>query len=175
MKEGLVGFDRVAVRDEATKALYKNVTGEECPLVLDPTWLPFGDPSKKHTNAWDGKKPYIAIYGFKIDEASAQAIRLYAKEHGLKIYASGYYQPWADRNFPGLTPLEWVDFLNASEVVFAGTFHGALYAMRLGKRFVILSNDRIAQKLATPLKMIGLEEHMPVSYTHLTLPTILLV
>jgi len=32
--------------------------------------------------------------------------------------------------------------------------------MRLGKRFAILSNDRIAQKLATPLKMIGLEEHM---------------
>ncbi len=160
VKKGLLGFDHAAVRDEATQTLYRNVTGKDCSLVLDPTWLPFGEPLEKHTDVWDKKEPYIAVYGFKIDEASARAVRSYAQERGLKIYASGYYQPWADRNFPGLTPLEWVDFLNSSEVVFAGTFHGALYAMRLGKRCAFLSNDKIAQKLATPLKIIGLEDHM---------------
>ncbi len=161
--KGLPGFDHVAVRDQATQALYQKVTGKECSLVLDPTWLPFGESVEKLTKAWDNREPYLAVYGFKIDPASAQAISSYARENGLKVYASGYYQPWADRNFPGLTPSEWIDFLNSAQAVFAGTFHGSLYAMRLGKPFAILSNDRIAQKLATPLETIGLGSHMLTS------------
>lgn len=158
--KGLPGFDFVAVRDEATRALFRKASGKDCDIVLDPTWLPFGEPASEPVSEKITRDPYVAVYGFKIDPANAEALRTFARSRGLKILASGYQQKWADRNLPSLTPLEWVSFLREARYAFAGTFHGSLYAMSLGKQFAVLSNDRIAQKLSTSLSLLELEGHL---------------
>lgn len=159
IKSHLQEFNSLSVRDETTQRLVSNTTGIKPLLVCDPTWLPLSDPIKEEGLAEPCEK-YIAVYGFRIESQFADEIQKYARKRGLKIYASGYTHAWADRNFSALSPMEWVDFLTKSTCVFAGTFHGALYATRLGKRFAILPNAHIKAKLATPLHIAGLEAHV---------------
>lgn len=159
VRDGLAGFDKVSVRDETTAELVRTCTGREATVVVDPTWLPLRGQEAVDSNA--GTKPggYLAVYCHTIDRETATEIRRYARDRGLRIVACGYRQSWADRCESSLSPEQWVDFLRGAEAVFCGTFHGALYAMRLGKRFAVLPNGRIQAKLATPMKMAGLEDH----------------
>ncbi len=159
VKTGLEGFDKISVRDETTATLVRSATGREAPLVVDPTWLPIRHEEPVNGAAHRASAGgYLAVYAFSIDPATARAIRDYASARGLRVIASGYRHRWADEFRSSLSPLQWVEFLRDAAAVFCGTFHGALYAIRLGKRFTVLPNDRIRAKLATPMKLAGLED-----------------
>jgi len=158
VEAGLGGFDRLSARDETTRSLVQRSTGHDCPLVVDPTWLPIAGRGDEHSAR--GGKPggYLAVYAFSIDAESARMVREYARASRLRIIASGYPHSWADEFRSSLTPSEWIEYLRNAAAVFVGTFHGALYSIRLGKRFAVLPNDHIRAKLDTPIRMAGLED-----------------
>ena len=119
--------------------------------MVDPTWLEIG--YRKDTTP---KKKQLVVYAFHITPEFRDVIVRYARKHKLKIIALGYYQPWANRNLLSLGPLQWEEVIRESEAMVAGTFHGALYAIRTQCRFVTVLNDRILSRVTRALDLAGL-------------------
>jgi len=160
VKSGLAGFDHISVRDITTQKLVKSAIAADSPIVMDPSWLPLRtEMARGLQSTYDRQteQDYIVVYAHTVDDKSARSVVSYARSKKLKIIASGYPHPWADQFLSGISPLDWVRHVRNANCVFTGTFHGALYATRLGKRFAILSNPRIAAKLETPIKIAGLQ------------------
>ncbi|WP_411845355.1 polysaccharide pyruvyl transferase family protein [Roseibacillus persicicus] len=155
--EGLKRFSHIGARDQGTRAMVNKVTGRECPLVVDPTWLPAADGSaaSKETNS------ILAIYGYMpIPQPLIRQVKEYARDKGLEIVSYGYFHPWVDRHEAGLNPHQWVQALEAAHTVVTGTFHGTLYSLRLGKRFVTVGNDWISNKISAPLELLDIRERL---------------
>ena len=98
----------------------------------------------------------MAVYNYaRIDLSHIKVIQSYAKRENLKIVALGYRKSWADENLTTLTPHEWVEKLRTAKCVVTGTFHGTLYALRLGRPFVVIGNKNILRKAKAPLELTG--------------------
>jgi hypothetical protein len=149
--DGLKAMHGISARDETTAEIVKRETGRDAPLVLDPTWLEIA-----YREPVAHKKKQLVVYAFHITSEFRDAIVRYARKHGLKIIALGYYQPWADQNLLSLGPLDWEEVLRESEAMVAGTFHGTLYAIRTQCRFVTVLNDRILSRVTRALTLCGL-------------------
>jgi len=149
LAQSLSRFTHVSVRDRATSDLVMGATRREPTLVTDPTWLPLNDPA----GDFNGADRVLAVYGYvSFPKHVVRQIQEYARRHSLRIASYGYYHPWADKSYGGLTPFEWVDAIGAAHSLATGTFHGALYGILLRKRFVVIGNAWIRSKIAAPLK-----------------------
>lgn len=83
----------------------------------------------------------------KITEAQLEG-RIFASYHVI------------EKGLGKLTPFEWVDLYSHAHSMVAGTFHGALYAMREGVRFAVLPQEAINTKLKGPMAITGLHNHI---------------
>lgn len=155
--DGLRRFAHISVRDRGTQQLVRNVTGEEAPIMADPTWLP--DPAG--TVSFEDTEPVLAVYSYrKFTRRHAEQIRVFARKHGLEVVAYGFYHDWVDRTEMKLLPHDWERAIGRARCLVTGTFHGTLYAIRLGKVFCTIGHEWIRNKVAYPLELVGLEGRM---------------
>ena len=145
----LEGFSSISCRENSGCAFLKSVTGQNIPLVADPTllftaneWLQWF-PAEKTV-----KKPYILVYCFGgITSYMRRQLRNYAQLHKLSLrfilspdvhdtvnelkYGDGAYGP-----------AEYVSlFANASFTVVNG-YHGLLFSLIFEKPFVVLHRGK---------------------------------
>lgn len=152
---GLDKFSAISVRDRATGDLVEKVSGTRPLQVVDPTWLDmefFEDSSER--------EPLLVVYAYSMSPEMRDETIHYARKHGLRIVAVGYFYGWADENNLRMSPLEWPALLKRAKVVVAGTFHGTLYAIKCQCRFVTPWNATIENRVGSVLKDLGLEDRM---------------
>jgi polysaccharide pyruvyl transferase WcaK-like protein len=156
-KRGLEQFRAFGVRDQDTENLVKEACGMTATRVVDPTWL------FKEAEILDQKDtaPELAVYGYaRFSPEAILRIKAIARRHKLKIISYGFYHKWVDKNVLNIEPFAWVDALRRARFVVTGTFHGALYSIRLGKSFCVVGNEWIKNKISAPLEMLGLEDRL---------------
>lgn len=155
MASGLRQFSAYGLRDQGTMDLVALVTGNEGTLVVDPTWL------SEQSN--DGKPKAdtteLVIYSYAhFSPEQIEAVRQFAKKYRLEIVAYGFEKEWADRNVSSLHPEDWVKALGAARAIVTGTFHGTLYALKLGKPTAVVWNAWIENKVSAPLEMLDAKD-----------------
>jgi len=155
VKVGLAKFDYISVRDVATAKIVNRSIDQDPLVVVDPTWLDL-----KYEQPNEEREKTLLVYAYTVTSAYRDQIVAYAKKHGLKIIAIGYPHSWADSNNMKMGPFDWVELMKKSTAVVAGTFHGALYAIKCQCQFVVLFNEKIKSRIARPLKVAGLESRM---------------
>lgn len=149
--DGLRSFSDVSVRDLTTQNMVYSSAGRTSEIVVDPTWL---SNQAKHEDG-EGTQPILAFYGYaKIPAEMVSVIREFAKKRELKIVSYGFKHQWADENILVMTPFEWIVALREARCVITGTFHGSLYAIRLGKIFCTLNNPWISNKIKAPFDLV---------------------
>jgi len=138
-------FSAVSMREEEGAKVMKELLGREIPTLPDPvclqsreTWQKLGvRPGRKH--------PYLLCYFIGDDPSYWDRVERYARKTGLRVKVipvteNAYHQPWdlAD----GLSPQEWIGYLDEAAYICTDSFHGAVFASILQRPFSVFRRYR---------------------------------
>lgn len=159
VKEGMKNFTGLSARDDNAEELIKNVLGKECTRVLDPTLLyEFPEYSSKFVDYIKSQKYILMYYCDNLPLEIREKIISYANEKGYKIFGAGEYKKWFTETFVDINPFEWVEMFRNAQMIFTGTFHGAVFSIKSKKNFYCyLTNPSRIKKVGSLLKQFGLE------------------
>lgn len=160
VKEGMKNFTGLSARDDNAEELIKNVLGKECTRVLDPTLLyKFPEYSSKFVDYIKSQKFILMYYCDNLPDTIKNEIIEYANKNGYKIFGAGEYKKWFTETFVDINPFEWVEMFRNAQIVFTGTFHGAVFSIKSRKNFyVYLTNPSRIKKVGSLLKQFGIED-----------------
>lgn len=160
VKEGMKNFTGLSARDDNAEELIKNVLGKECTRVLDPTLLyEFPEYSSKFVDYIKSQKFILMYYCDNLPDTIKNEIIEYANKNGYKIFGAGEYKKWFTETFVDINPFEWVEMFRNAQIVFTGTFHGAVFSIKSRKNFyVYLTNPSRIKKVGSLLKQFGIED-----------------
>jgi hypothetical protein len=173
VRSGLTGMRYLSARDTHTRDMVEAFTGREVPIVCDPVLLYGGSYNTAHKPVG---KPYLAVYAYDshmTDPAEIEAIRSYAKAHGLITVSLGTYHSWCDRNIV-CSAEEWYGYFADAACVVTDTFHGSVVAMKNHCNVAIFIRESInAFKLRSLLADTGMEHRRLEAITGENLETVL--
>lgn len=160
VKAGMKNFTGLSARDDNAEELIKNVLGKECTRVLDPTLLyEFPEYSSKFVDYIKSQKYILMYYCDNLPDTIKNEIIEYANKNGYKIFGAGEYKKWFTETFVNINPFEWVEMFRNAQIVFTGTFHGAVFSIKSRKNFyVYLTNPSRIKKVGSLLKQFGIED-----------------
>lgn len=146
--KSLKTFDAVSVREYHGLEILKSM-GIQGTWVLDPVfllpmkqWHEFAQGSRVQT----GGEPYLLVYDFEGNGLLRECAKMYARQHGLKIYAitDTYPQWYADRNFTKAGPVEFVRLIEGCQAFMSNSFHGTAFAIMFHKPLFVFERHRHA-------------------------------
>lgn len=156
----LASFDAVSVREQSGIAICRNTLGrEQCDLVLDPTLVV--DPTLYEQAAAPSQprsRPTLVSY---VLDQSAKSI---AARDAVEAVLPATYEKimlscdWENRQ---VSVGEWLRAFMDADVVFTDSFHGTVFSILFGKKFITLgSKDRGLDRLTTLLESVGLTDRL---------------
>lgn len=152
VKDGIKRFDSLSARDSNTAEIVKEITGKDCTMVLDPTFLAEFPEGKRMVPA---DKYILFYYCEKLPENILESIKAFARKNGYKLYGAGECNTMYDRITVNITPFEWVELFRHAEYVFTGTFHGAVFSILNRKQFgCYLTNESRIRKVNDLLRFL---------------------
>ncbi len=157
--ERLRSFDRISVRDENSRALVREATGEETTLVLDPV-LQFPDSARGSVAPAPSEDPYLLVYGHNFPGWYADAMRAAARAHGLRLVSVGYRNDWAGEQRISAGPIDFARLVAGSSAVATNFFHGCVFALLNGKPFAAVSMPYRHHKLRDLTAALGARHHL---------------
>lgn len=150
----------LSARDENSRSILEAMTGRTVEAVLDPTLVyDFAD----ETEAWRLAPPYeryALIYtwgGVTTTQTFADAVRQFARRHGLKTVSVGDTRRWCDLNLADISPQGYVSLVSNATVVITSMFHGSCFAIRAGVPLVPIVMPHNENKLGDLLRRSGLD------------------
>lgn len=160
-------MDSISVRDENSGQIVKILTDREPIYNLDPVLIYDYINCCDKIPKIDLKEKYIILYAYsgRIAEKEAKWIKKYAENKGYKIYAIGGIQNYADK-FISCSPFEVLAYFKNAEEIITDTFHGTIFSIITGKKFVTLIRKSVGdsygneEKLSDLLKRLSLSNRM---------------
>lgn len=163
VKEGLLGFPRLSVREDSGAALIKSLTSQIATVLVDPTIAVPVDRWKTIVcNDVTPKEKYIFVYGLGEKTAEEkEAIRMVKELTGTEkvIYLS-------DRSCEGEVdagPEEFLSLIASAEYVVTNSFHGAVFSILFQTPFVVfgrVEQENTSSRIATLLNTFDLENRL---------------
>jgi len=155
----LRAFDSVSVRDVKSQNYFYELTGKHAQLVLDPTLMhPFT------LGAWrPEEQDYIAVYGVDFTEQAQQEIVAWAKNISMPLISLGYRLPWADKNRIGVSPSQWMSYIENAKFVITSMFHGTLLSICYQRPFYTFVSPYRHVKLHDILSRLNLLDRSSLS------------
>lgn len=162
-------FDAVSVRDVNSARIVEKLSGKVPEYHLDPVLIYDFMGRCEQIPEVNYKEKYLLLYAYsgRILKEEAEWIRQYARGKGWKIYAIGGVQSCADK-FINCSPFEVLAYFKAAEEVVTDTFHGTVFSVITGKRFVTLVRKSVGdsygneEKLRDLLERLNLKERQAV-------------
>lgn len=139
IKELLLRFDKISIREEQGQKIIKDLTGRESKLVLDPTLL-------LNAKEWQGfikkvdipKKPYIICYFLGNPDSHLETIEKYALSHNLEIYNIPFLENKKINKYNlncDLGPGEFLDLMQNAHTIFTDSYHGTIFGINFNNNF----------------------------------------
>jgi len=145
-------LDDISVRDEHSRALVREIAQRDAQLVVDPTLL--GDLSDLEVAPRAAPQGAV-YYGPDAAGLGAHAVR-WCRARSLAVSFLGYRGPGGSPSRIGIGPGEWMGHLRASVLVITSTFHGAVFAAKMGRPFIVIARDWNATKIRDFVERVGL-------------------
>lgn len=143
---GLVeGFSAVSLREEEGAAIIEKLSGQAVPVMPDPVCLPERRMWQQLAKHPQRKHPYLLCYFIGDDPSYWQRVAAISARTGLRVKVipvteNAYRQPYdlAD----GLSPQEWLGWLDEAAYLCTDSFHGAMFASILQTPFAVFRRYR---------------------------------
>ena len=162
IKNGLKNFTALSARDDNSEKLIKNVVNKNCTRVLDPTLIyEFPEYTSEITNKIKKEKYILMYYCDNLPVKIREKIITYANKKGYKIYGAGEYKKWFTETFVDINPFEWVEMFKNAQMIFTGTFHGAVFSIKSKKEFYcFLTNESRIRKVKSLFKQFNISNRI---------------
>lgn len=181
VRKGLLGFNRLSVREETGLLIVKELANLDAVRLPDPTEL--FDKSFWQRFASNGiqRKNYVLLHFLnRPSELALNTINEYLKKN--KVYALCIANNYSDYNriinskFIDVTPYDYVSLINNTDFVFTDSFHTTLFSIRLEKEFLVFDRQHIhgnsqRSRIVDLLRRVSLLDRfveIPVSFNNLT-------
>lgn len=137
IQKWLARFDHISVRNEVSQRLIQELTGEEIPIVADPTLLTDLSDVQRKVELPCAK--YILTYtlGGEIDGGNCVAIEKIRERVGnipVVAVVPSAHQPhfalWADIKVTTAGPAEWLWLVSNAAFILTDSYHGALFSIK---------------------------------------------
>lgn len=155
---GLQTFTALSVRDIHSQEMVRTLIQREVPIVCDPALL--YDFSEDRIAVRKPKKPYLLVYSYDrrmVEPDEVDAIRRYAKAHGLITVSAGTFHKWCDKNIV-CNCLEWIEYFRYAEAIITDTFHGTIASIIARRPFTVCVRETNQNKLADLLRVTCTED-----------------
>ncbi len=163
-KSGLLGMNKVSVRENSGADIVKQITGNKPQVVVDPTMLLSAKKWKQlahqYSNDIDTDGKYILIYFLRDkSEQLYKDIKTYAESKGYKIYdimGDSYNERKIIPN-----PLQFVSLIEKAEFVLSDSFHCAVFSIIMKTPFTIIDRNsgNMNSRIQTLLSKFNLENN----------------
>lgn len=136
-KKHLPSFHSIAVREPMFLDDLSEWAGKEVVDVCDPTLLLTADNYQSVEKKKRVSKHYILVFDLAGDPFLKEVACALKKKFGYKILnATGKYLKWADVNYYGLRPQEWLYIMRNADMVCTNSFHGTAFSIIFERPFV---------------------------------------
>jgi len=167
-QEQIKKFDFLSVREESGLELIKQMTGKECPIVTDPTFLLSSDEWEKIEKSHPlGKGDYILCYAVRSSQSLVKYCKALAEKTGLKIIVIGgnFIKRFKNRDkmidyAVDVSPEEWLYLVHHAKYVVTNSFHGTAFSINYRKAFYLELSSKANSRLEYIVSSIGLENRI---------------
>ena len=140
IRKYIIEIDNISIREDTGRALLKELTGRDVPVVADPTLL-------MHSYEWDELKAKVELPNhyalcYFLDEPTDEvkaAINNYVKENNKKVVILGHIEnlslPSKDVIRPTAGPAEFLTITSKADMVITDSYHGMLFAINYHRKF----------------------------------------
>lgn len=163
-RRDLKRFDDFAAREVAGAGIYKELTGKEVPVVVDPTLLLESEQWKEVA----GKTPiiegdYIFCYFIGDNSEHRKMAETLKKKTGLKIVTIRHIDDYieADENFGDIAvndagPKEFINMIVNAKYVLSDSFHATIFSTMMHKQFCVFNRFAVGSKGSTNSRLDSL-------------------
>ena len=168
-------FSTLSVREYNGRTIIKEILGRDARVVLDPTLLlsrsVWGDLSFKAQKVNLPKRYilcYMIAYTFSADEPMSILLKRLQVSYGWPIIMLKNAPKDFDgeqfvlpRNY-GIGIPEFLYLMQQSTIVVSSSFHGAAFALNMGKPLIALATENDDDRIATLVRNLGLADEVLV-------------
>lgn len=154
----------ISVRDQNSYDIVEKLTGIKAEMHLDPVLI-YGYEKEIAERKVSYPEKYMVVYSYQgriNDKKEIKKITSFAKEHKLKLISIFCRYDWCDEAIIPETPFDVLGWFKGAEYVVTDTFHGTIFSIITGRRFVTLvrKTGRITngEKISSLLRQLGLEK-----------------
>lgn len=155
-------YSSLSVREEKGKELVMQLTGRDCPIVLDPTMLIERAQWQK-----EGKKKhglpdhYVAYFIFNPKDYVMKYARNLSKQYSAPLLFIGGndFTKLRHKEYSGsLGPREWLYIIEHADAVVTDSYHGAAFSIIFQKCLHVSLESSTKSRLVTLLKTFGIDK-----------------
>jgi len=149
----------ISVRDQNSYDIVEKLTGIKAEMHLDPV-LMYGYEKEIAERKVSYPEKYMVVYSYQgriNDKREIKEIVSFAREKKLKLISIFCRYDWCDEAIIPETPFDVLGWFKGAEYVVTDTFHGTIFSIITGRRFVTLVREGNAEKIISLLSCLGLE------------------
>ena len=150
----------ISVRDQNSYDIVEKLTGIKAEMHLDPVLI-YGYEKEIAERKVNYPEKYMVVYSYQgriNDKKEIKEITSFAKEHKLKLISIFCRYDWCDEAIIPETPFDVLGWFRGAEYVVTDTFHGTIFSIITGRRFVTLVRKDNGEKITPLLQQFELQE-----------------
>ena len=78
----------------------------------------------------------------------------------MQNFSIEFHNKFADKNYLGISPFEWLDFFANSKYIITNTFHGTVFSILYSKKFITYKTEQINNKVLPLLESLNLTNRL---------------
>jgi len=149
-------FTEILVRDQQSKKIVEDITGDTVELVCDPTLLVDRQIFRKQETEGKAFDKYLLVYTYGLTEEQSRIVQDFAKKKHYRIISACMDIEIADQAVYG-SPLDFAKLVAEAECCFTTTFHGTIFSLLFAKRFCTIAKY---PKIGDLISNVGEKEHL---------------
>lgn len=164
-KKALRQFDTITVREDAGAGMIKELTGKDCPVVVDPTMLltanQWVELLKIKQSLIHGK--YVLAYFIGATKEHRKKAREYAQTHNMKLVILpdideivAADMEYADVGLYDVGPDDFINLIKNAEAVFTDSFHGTVFSLIFQRNVYCFERFKKTNKNSTNSRIYSL-------------------
>lgn len=141
VKKGLMGFDKLSVREESGVKIVRDLTGRDATRLADPTLLLSKIEWKQFSEIGRQEQNYILLHFLnKPNDIAINTINEYLQIHDCDAYCicNNYeeYNKLLRHEFIDIGPHDYVSLIYNASFVFTDSFHSTFFSLNLETKFL---------------------------------------
>lgn len=155
----------ISVRDQNSYDIVEKLTGIKAEMHLDPVLI-YGYEMEIAERKVNYPEKYMVVYSYQgriNDKREIKEIVSFAREQKLKLISIFCRYDWCDEAIIPETPFDVLGWFKGAEYVVTDTFHGTIFSIIAGRRFVTLVRKDNGEKINSLLRLLGLEARVVIS------------